>query len=234
MRKFKATFIVLSLLLLCTVLNSCLSVDRKIKLNRDGSGEETMKISFMKEFFAMVSSMSEIMDSTKKQAFIDSLYNDQIFMDKTRSEYDSIPGIKVLDIFSERNPDSSFNITVKYSFDSISRLGSAMESTLSDDKPKDPAIVTLIREGDELVFSYIYENNKLTDEMEEGDSLMTEMRSGMSKLFGSGAISFEIEFPYEIISSNAVSSGGNILKWSYPMSEVFLIKDLKLEARLKE
>jgi hypothetical protein len=234
MKIFRATFIVLTLLIVCTTLNSCVSVERKIKINKDGSGEETMKISFMKEFYSMMSSMASIMDSTRQKEFLDSLYNDEIFMNKTKSGYDSIPGLNISDIYSVRNSDSSNSFVIKYSFDSISKIGSSMEKTIEEDnKKKSPAIVTLEKDGDEIVFSYLYEQPKGED-IPENDSLMEEMKLGMAKMFGNGYINFEIEFPYEIISSNATSSDQRTLKWNYPISDVFMNSIMKLEARMKE
>jgi hypothetical protein len=234
-KNYKATFKVIILLLLCASLNSCLSVDRKIKLNKDGSGEETMTISFMKEFYSMMSSMASIMDSARKEAFLDSLYSDDIFMNKTKSGYDSIPGIKISDIYSKRNPDSSNSFVIKYSFDSISSLGTSLDKAINEDNDSkiSPATVTLTKEGDELVFDYIYEQ-PASEEMPENDSLASQMKSGMSEMFGNGFINFEIEFPYEIVSSNATSADQRTLKWYFPMSEVFLQSKMKLEARMKE
>lgn len=235
MKNLKATFKVIILLLLCASLNSCLSVDRKIKLNKDGSGEETMTISFMKEFYTMMSSMASIMDSTRKEAFLDSLYSDDIFMNKTKSSYDSIPGIKIIDIHSQKNPDSSNSFVIKYSFDSISSIGTSLDKTINDDKKdnKAPAIVTFNKEGDDFVFNYIYEQ-PASEEIPENDSLAQQMKTGMSEMFGNGFINFEIEFPYDIVSSNATSSDQRILKWYFPMSDIFMQSKMKLEARMKE
>jgi hypothetical protein len=234
MKTFKATLIVLTILLMCTSMNSCISIDRKIKINKDGTGEEIMKISFMKEFYTMMSSMASIMDSSRQQDFLDSLYNDEIFMNKTRSGYDSIPGLKISDIYSERNPDSSNSFVIKYSFDSINKIGSSLEKAIEEDnKDKSQAVVTMNKEGEEIVFSYIFEQPAGGD-IPESDSTMEEMKLGMAKMFGNGYINFEIEFPYEVISSNATSSDKNILKWNYPISDIFMSSRMKLEARMKE
>ena len=72
-----------------------------------------MTISFMKEFYTMMSSMASIMDSARKEAFLDALYSDDIFINKTKSGYDSSPGIKISDIYSKRNPDSSNSFVIK-------------------------------------------------------------------------------------------------------------------------
>lgn len=222
--------------MICASLNSCLSVDRKIKINKDGSGEETMTITFMKEFYSMMSSMSSMMDSSRRESFLDSLYNDEIFLSKTKSEFDSLPGVDITDIYSQRNQDSSSSFIIKYRFDNISKIGSSLENAIDDKgdgEKRDPTIVTMNKDGNEIVFDYLYEQNK-TDEALEKDSLNEEMRTGIAKMFGDGFINFEIEFPYEVISSNASSSDKNTLKWSFPMPEVFMNSKMHLEARMKD
>lgn len=234
MKKIKATFIISTILLLCVTYSSCISIDRKIKLNKDGSGEEIMKISFMKEFYTMMSSMASVMDSARQKEFLDSLYSDEIFMDKTKSGYDSIPGLHIEDIYSQRNPDSSNSFVIKYSFDSISRIGSSIDKTFDENsKKKNSALVTFNKEGDEIVFNYLYEQPSGED-IAESDSLMDEMKLGMAKMFGNGYINIEIEFPYEIISSNATSAENRTLTWNYPISDVFMNSRIKLFATMKQ
>ncbi|HMQ69726.1 MAG TPA: hypothetical protein PKA90_12165 [Ignavibacteria bacterium] len=219
---------------ICFSLSSCIGVDRQIRLNKDGSGEETMKITFMKEFYGLMSSMSAMMDSARQESFLDSLYNDQIFIDKTKNGYDSIQGVKIIDISSQRNEDSSSTFTIKYSFDNLDILGSSLQKTLEDEndnQDKIPTVVTMMPEGDNVVFRYDYEN---PEEDTEIDSTEIAMKNSMMKIFENGYINFEIEFPYEVISSNSTSANGNILKWDYPMKDIFMDSKLNLEAVMKK
>ncbi|MCB0728080.1 MAG: hypothetical protein R3A12_18100 [Ignavibacteria bacterium] len=227
-------FSFLIIIAICFSLSSCIGVDRQIKLNKDGSGEETMKITFMKEFYGLMSSMSAMMDSARQESFLDSLYNDQIFIDKTKNGYDSIPGVKIIDISSQRNADSSSTFTIKYSFDNLDVLGSSLQKTLEDEndnQDKIPTVVTMMPEGDNIVFHYDYEK---PEEEGEIDSTEIAMKNSMMKIFENGYINFEIEFPYEVISSNSTSANGNILKWDYPMKDIFMDSKLNLEAVMKK
>ncbi|MBK8550104.1 MAG: hypothetical protein IPL53_03220 [Ignavibacteria bacterium] len=233
MNKYKQIFNVIFLLILCVSLNSCLSVDRKIKLNRDGSGEEVLTVTFMQEFYSLMSSMTSLMDSTRRDSFLDSLYSDEIFINKTKGKYDSIPGITVNEIYSKKNYDSSQSFIISYSFDSLSKIGSLLEKTVeSDDEIKSPAVVTMINEGDLVKFNYIYEQTA-EEPISDNDSLNAQMKAGIAEMFGSGFVNFEIEFPYEVVSSNATSANGNILTWNLPMTEVFMTSSMKLEATMK-
>ena len=236
MKNHLLIFKIILLLVICATLNSCLSVDRKIKINIDGSGEETMKITFMKEFYSMMSSMSSLMDSSRRESYLDSLYNDEVFLSKTKSEFDSLQGIDITDVYSQRNPDSSSSFIIKYKFDNIVKIGSSLEKAIDDNgdgEKRNPTIVKMNKDGDEVVFDYLYEQKK-SDEALENDSLNEEMRTGIAKMFGNGFINFEIEFPYEVISSNATSSDKNTLIWNFPMPEVFMNSKMHLEARMKE
>lgn len=232
MTKFKISVSVIVIMLTSISMFSCLSVDRHIKINSNGSGEEVMKITFLKEFYAMISSMSSIMDSTRRQGFLDSLYSDQIFLDKTRNSYDTIPGIKLIEMFATKNPDSSNSFTIKYEFDSIKKIGQSM-GQLKDSNDKSTTLVELDKNGGDVKFLYLYEQ-EMPAEVPANDSLMSEMRKGMAAMFGSGNINIRIEFPYEVISSNATSTEGNTLIWNYPISEIFMTSSMKLEANMKE
>ncbi len=229
------------IVIISSIFSSCLSVDRKIIINKDGSGEETLKITFLKEFYTAIGSMATLMDSTRRQGFLDSLYSDEIFMSKTRSQYDSIIGIKVIDLFATKNVDSSKSFTIKYQFDSIKKIGSALGSLKNDNNDnnksnshKDPeANVKFSKEDNNIVFSYVFEQQP-PEGMPANDSTSENMKKGMSELFRGGVINFEIDFPYEIISSNATSSAGNRLIWNYPLSKVFMSGKMDLEAVMSE
>ncbi len=218
-------------ILLSISLYSCLSIDRDIKINRDGSGQEVLKITFLKEFYSMISSMSSLMDSSRREGFLDSLYDDKIFLDKTRSSYDTIAGIKIIELFAAKNTDSSNSFTIKYDFDSIQKIGQSL-GQLNDSNDKSRTVVRLDPDGSDIKFLYLYEQSA-SAELPANDSLSEEMRKGMAEMFGSGKINIRIEFPYEVISSNATSNEGNTLTWNYPISEIFMTSSMRLEVNMK-
>ncbi len=231
----KNTLRIVIALFLSVMLSSCLSVSRNIKINKDGSGNETFSITFQKEFYEMMSSFSSMMDSSRKQSYLDSLYNDQIFINETRNKYDSIPGVKILDIHSEKGMDSSNKIIVSYEFDSVSKIGSALNS-LDEENKDSKTTVTWIKEGDDIMFDYLYKQSLKGDEDLEAmnDSLTGEMMKGLAEMFRGGSIDIQIEFPFEVVSSNAASTTGNILHWNYPMSDLIMNGKMELKARIRE
>lgn len=182
----------------------------------------------------MMSSLAAMMDSTRRQAYLDSLYSDEIFMNETRSKYDSVAGVKILDIHSEKGIDSSNKIVVTYQFDSVSKIGSAL-SSLNDDNDKSTTIVTWKEESNDIVFDYLYEQRMGEIEgMDMNDSLAQQMKAGFAEMFKGGSLDVQIEFPFEVVSSNAMSAEGNNLHWNYTMSDLILNGKMNLQARMRQ
>ncbi len=220
----------LTLIILCSVVfTSCLSVNRNIRINKDGSGEETMKVTFQKQFYDIMSSMTSLMDSTRRQGYLDSLYSDELFMTQTKDKYDSIPGIKLIDLSTEKGLDSSTSIIVQYQFDSVLKIGQSMGS-LKQESSNSITNVNWSKDGDKILFKYLYEESP---ESGMGDSSSADMKNGIAKMFGGGEFNITIDFPYDVISSNATYANGNILHWKYTMPELVTQGNMKLEAVLK-
>jgi len=233
MRTSKKFFLLFVLISSSIIFSSCISINRNISVNKDGSGSEIMTIKFNKVFYEMMVSMSSLMDSTRRQGYLDSLYSDEIFVDKTKDKYDSTQGIKLIDIYSFKDPDSSNSFVIKYEFDSLIKIGSSLNNISSSGDTEDKMIVIYNREGNDILFNYIYEEATPQD-AQTNDSLTAEMRKSMSELFKGGNFTFEIQFPYEVISTNAQSSEGNKLKWDFPISDMMSTGKMKLEAVLKD
>ncbi|HMS64492.1 MAG TPA: hypothetical protein PKD83_04465 [Ignavibacteria bacterium] len=233
--------LIFTIVIFCaTLFSSCLSVDRNIIINKDGSGSETMTISFDKIFYETMSSMTFLMDSNRVQGFLDSLYSDEVFVNETREKFESRPGINLLDIYSHKNEDLSNSFIVKYEFDSIKKIGSTVLSKFEqnnnpDSVSKDDSDTEIIftREGENVLFSYNYLKEGAEGEINPDDSLANEVNKGMADMFKDGNITIEINFPYDVISSNADSTVGNTLKWMYSLSKTISKGEMKLEAVMK-
>lgn len=226
--KFILSFVIF---IFCTIVfSSCLSIDRNIKINKDGSGEESMKITFQKEFYEIMSSMTALMDSTRKQGYLDSLYNDDIFLSQTRQKYDSIPGINLISLTSEKGSDSSNSLIIRYNFDSVKKIGESLENVK---KEGDNSISKAVwnNKDNKIFFEYLYEQSPGKNII--SDSSESEMES-LSTLFDGGGYNITIDFPFNVISSNAVSVNGNTLTWKYSMPDIIKQGKLKLEAVLEK
>lgn len=233
MKISKTLFVLFILISSAIIFSSCISINRNISVNRDGSGTEVMTIKFNKIFYELMASMSSLMDSTRRQGYLDSLYSDEIFVDKTKNKYDSTPGVKLIDIHSLKGSDSSNSFVIKYEFDSLIKIGSSLKNIGSSDSNEDLTMVVYNKEGNDILFNYIYEEAAPQD-LETNDSLKEQMKKSMSELFQGGHFTFEIQFPYEVISSNAKSTEGNTLKWDFSISDLMSTGKMKLEAVLKD
>ena len=235
MRSGKYLFYFIVLPAIAFTLSSCLSLKREIKVSRDGSGNETMTIKFDKVFYDIMGSFSSIMDSVKSADFMDSLYKDEDFISKTKSRYDSTPGVRLLEIYSHKNEDLSNSFVIKYEFDSLKRLKSAVMNKF--DKPENDNSETEIiydKSDGKVNFRYIYSNTKQENTGDNSDTLSTAVSKDIMELFKDGEVLFEIEFPYEIISSNAVQTEGKKLIWKYSLSETMSADKMILEAVMKD
>lgn len=217
------------------LFSSCLSVNRNISLNKDGSGTETMTIKFGKVFYDMMASMSSLMDSASARNLIDSLYNDEEFINNTREKYSSVPGVKLLEIYSQKNEDLSNSFIIKYEFDSVQKISSSELSKFNT--PEDnssSAEVVYEKDGGKISFSYIYSGKPSEISQTPQDSLSDQIGMQVKDIFKDAEVTFEIQFPCEVIFSNADKSDGNKLTWNYSLSDAMSSGTMKLEAVMQD
>lgn len=233
-------FIVPFIICFIFTFSSCISFKRDIVLNKDGSGTEHLVITFQKLFYDMISSMTAFMEPSRQEGYLDSLYSDDIFMKENLDKYDSVPGFKLLEYSSSTNPDSSKSFTFKYEFDSVYKIGKSVSAIKAQDSKLPDATITFDNSDKEnVIFRFDYSNKFYTDTNEavtdaSADSLTAEMVKGMAEMFEGGIIEITIEFPYDIISTNADSSSGRKLYWNSSMKNLIMNEELLLEAVMKE
>ena len=182
-----------------------------------------------------MASMTSLMDSTRRQGFLDSLYSDDVFENKTVEKYDSIQGIKIIDLSTVMNNDSSKTFTIDYEFDDITKIGSSL-NYINENDDKYKTDVTFKEDNGKVTFHYLYEmkDDDLTESFDDNDSLAQKMKLSMAKMFEGGDFDFEVELPYEVISTNANEQDGRKLKWNFSMSDVFTKDKISLEAEMQK
>lgn len=234
-KKYISVVIIFAFLIL--TFSSCISFKRDIRLNKDGSGSESMKITFHKAFYEIMSSMTSFMDDSRREGYLDSLFNNDLILNETKSKFDSLSGINLTGYFSEKNPDSSNSFTIKYDFDSVYKIGSSSFSALKSGSEELPAAKVFFDNSDKsnIIFRYEYSNDmKGFSDSGKADSLSEQMLRNMADMFEGGMLELTVTFPYEIISSNSDSSSGNTLYWKNSIKESMLNKKMILEAVMKE
>lgn len=223
----------LLIIVLCFVsLSSCIDVDRKIKVNADGSGSETQTFNIDRTFYDLVFAMVNSMDSTKSKGVRDSLYNHEDMLGKIRENLSKQEGVEIVDLNGTTNADSSTTYKFTYNFTKIEKIGYATNISpkeLSGDE-KNKSEVTWIDNGDKINFSLLYKPNNDNEESNE------ENNKAFAFLFANKNIKFEIEFPYDIEKSNGQSFNGKTGNWVFPLTELMKNKDQKLflEVTLKK
>ena len=233
MKKIKHLLSLLIILALTISLTSCLSFVRDIKIFKDGSGEETLTIEFGRDLMMMLVAFVGASDSTREKSYTDSLYNDELFIQDTKAKYEDIPGVTLININSKTNKDSSKTMTVTYLFDDVSIIGSAVD--VGNDLPKSKTEITYKDKEDKVYFKYVYEPKKDEDTNDETDSTEADFKESMAEIFKDYAMEFNIEFEYDVISTNATYIDGRRLTWLYDMSEIYMMEEpLVLEAVLQK
>ncbi len=218
--------------LIALLFSSCISVERRVKLEPDGSGTEELKMIFHREFYTTLGTFAVMFDSTGSMAGVmDSMYNVTSDLNKLREQFNSTDGVTLIDTYNEIQPDSSNIVFVKYSFNNVEKIGQSMNKVNSDFE-ENPSKVTFESDDGNYVFRYLYENTD-TSMSGMGDSASKQMMAGLAGLFSEGKFLFELDAPFDVISSNATSQTGRKLVWDLKMSELMSQENYLLEAVMK-
>lgn len=208
--------------------SGCIEVQRDIVINYDGSGSEVMTMNFDKLFFDLVIGLVEQFDTTGTKNIRDTLYNDDLFTLDTRNSVQDREGIKLININSVTNPDSSKSMFVSYEFDNVKRLANPVESQALETSSYDYEI-DWIEDDTQIQFRYVIIPKLKTDENQNSNENKEILEQALVNKF----VVFNIDLPYTIISDNSDSSIGNKLTWKIPMSEMNNLEEkVTLEAVL--
>ena len=230
----KTRFYILTAVALISMmsLSSCLSIDRKIKINADGSGIETQTFNIDRTFYDLIYTMVQTLDSTRAGSVKDSLYNHEEMLKPIRTNLSSKEGIELISLTGETNKDSSVTYMFEYKFNEVAKIGYATNISAKDisSEKENKSEIVWQDNGNTINFSLLYKPDPGDDINQE------ENNKAFSFLFANKNVNFEIEFPYEIESSNAINVTGKKGVWSFPVSELMLdkTKKLYLEAVLKK
>ena len=213
-------------------LSSCLNIDRKIKINSNGTGTEVQTFDIDRRFYELLITMVQSLDSTKAKSVRDSLYNHETMLIPIRENLGSKEGIQLISLTGVTNEDSSVTYRFEYNFDDVSKLGYATNISAKEMSGEQQSKSEIIWKdnGNTVNFSLLYKPDP-GDDMNQEDNM-----KAFSFLFANKNVNFEIEFPYAIESSNAINTSGTKGVWSFPVSELMLdkTKKLYLEAVLRK
>ncbi|MBS1492009.1 MAG: hypothetical protein JST55_00780 [Bacteroidetes bacterium] len=202
MKKFYKQILIL--LPFVFLFSSCVDITRNIKLNKDGSGSETMNINISSQFFQMMKGLAAL-DTTKK---ID-VYQDSTIISEIKKNFKGNDLIELKDLTSANTPDSGKNLKVDYDFKDIKAIAVSMDD---DEASKSKSSIYMKEQGDIIKFYY-----EMANQDSENDNSMSELNGQM---FEGRQFILSIEFPYDVISSNATTQEGRKLTWVRPMNVI--------------
>src|SRR5690606_38130524 len=144
----------------------------------------------------------------------------------------NVDGLVLKEIYSTTNEDSSKTMYIRYDFDRIDLLGISMGSS-RDEVLSGKVTVLYEDQGENLKFSYLQEDSR--EQETENDSTYANLMEGVAEMFKGKEAVYNIEFSYEVLSSNAQLQDGRLLKWVYQMDDMVLNgNNVYLEAILKK
>ena len=241
MKKVKFTkFILLSFLPVFLFISSgCFDVKRDIKMNPDGSGDENLYVTLDKEFFERMDILatSDVTGKWKKRA--DSVKNNSMIENRIKMDMGRVGGTSVKEVKVTTNADGTKEIFLQYHFDEpIVLLKVIKECTFSWSNQLPVQFSTLKFQYDEGDLFFKHTTRKA--ERSFDDELMNSV---FSPTYAAKRVTYNIEFPFDVKESNAMTSAGRILTWEMTMENIMfnqqtdtasLVKDPTLELTYAE
>ncbi|MCX6166238.1 MAG: hypothetical protein NTU73_15485, partial [Ignavibacteriae bacterium] len=221
----------LSVIFIAILFSSCISIERTIRINEDGSGKEMITIHYKKEFFDFLKSTAFAFDSVKGKDIIDSIYNEETYTKDIKKNYKKINGITLKDVKTKMNPDSSMNLYVDYTFENIEKLSETLQSiekkdenTLGNSKTE----ISFKKSGKKYLFNYNFQK------IDRGDT-NSSMNNSFAAFFKDQKMTYHITFPFNITSTNAMKTNGKTLTWEFDMDKMMTdTTKMIMEAEMKK
>lgn len=230
MKNFRIYIIILLLFFSAILLSSCIDIKRNIKINADGSGNEKQEINVDKMFYQMIIGLTSAFDSTKSLSIRDSLYNHTDILEGAKANLENNKGLEVVSLNGVTNVDSSSTYYLDYNFDKIEKIG--FTTSVNPEKigqtPENTPELVWNDKGNKIIFTFKYIPST-------SDKDSNNLNQGMEFMFANKNMTFNIEFPFEIETTNALSYSGKTAKWILSLQELYSKKDIfLLEATLKK
>ncbi|MBS1515707.1 MAG: hypothetical protein JSS63_11790 [Bacteroidetes bacterium] len=215
---------ILFLLPFVVLFSSCVDITRNIVINKNGTGKETMTVNLSSQFFRMMQALASL-DTTKKT----NPYDDTEIISQINSSFKNSEYISGMNVNSALNADSSKTLTVNYNFSKISVLALDMNNLSGNGD----SLIYLREENGNMKFYYKLVNENGDDQ--NSDSTNNSMDELSAKMFEGKTFTVNIEFPYDVISTNASSQNGRKLTWVFPMDVIKKAGDTRvMEAVLRK
>lgn len=214
----KTVYLYLFLFIVAFLFQGCFDVKREIKFYPNGSGTEKITVTLDRSLFNLFPSYV-LADNTGRAKKLSGIINDdtQLYKWLTASMQRSA-GTQVTNLLVTDKSDESKEIIIEYMFDEPGSLLKVMKETTFDFSNQLNVSFSTLKfflEDEDLTFKHVIRNaNRSFD-----DSLALNIFSG---LIQSNIVYYSIEFPFEILTSNAQSQAEKVLNWQFPLSNALL------------
>jgi len=211
------------------IIQSCITIERNIIINEDGSGKETTVITYERAFFDFIVGSALSFDSVNGKSIIDSIFNEDAYAMEIKDKYKEINGIKLKDVNAKLNSDSSLTLKIHYTFEKISKLTSTFQALEDKDGFAGTGKTEIVYKKDGKKIHFRYKYNPESD----SDSAKS-IKNSLSGFFKEQKMIFNITFPYAITSSNAHKTSGKTLSWIFDAGKVMTdtnVIDMKAELK---
>lgn len=223
----KKTFFALLAISFFLFSQGCFDVHRDIKFYPNGSGIEIVHLTLDKSFFDAFENYSSVDKSgiSKKYKI---LFNDNTaFTESVIKDIQKTSGTSLKEI-SITDKEGGKDIRFEYTFDEPSVLSRIIKEVTFPFSNQLNVVWSTIKfqlEGDVVHFKHVL--RKAERSFTDNDA-----NTSFSGLINSRNLYYNVEMAFEVTSSNAITSSGNTLNWSIPMSQIFseqaeLISDMK-------
>lgn len=193
-----------AVIILSSILVSCIQYQEKMKLNTDGSGEITFSVGISESFFNLGDQSGEMKNFDES---------------KIKENFENKKGIKLLNSRAYTQEGNKW-VEIKLSFESLEAL---MES--NKDTTQQAMIGELSLTEDAKGNMVFTRKISKSDQSEKNDTNSDEIGTGMMEMmFGQYKWKYELILPGKIISTNAekndVDYSSNTVRWALSMASL--------------
>ena len=212
----KLSFKILILLAFTVSVSGCFDVQRDIKMYPNGGGVEEIRVMLDKDFFDTFETYASTDQTGRARKKLDSLKDNVLLYNGVMTDLQRTSGTSIKDLVITDKEGGAKEIYIKYTFDDPQvLLNIVKEATFSFSNQINIIWETIkfLQDDDNLKFRFVMRkaNRAYDDELALG-IFSTE-------ILGKTA-AFNIEFPFEVTTSNAQSQAGNLLTWTVSMNDI--------------
>jgi hypothetical protein len=212
----KLSIRILILFALIISFSGCFDVQRDIKIYPNGGGVEELRVMLDKDFFDTFETLASTDQTGRAKKKLDTLKDNLLFYSGLMADIQRTPGTSIQELLITDKEGGAKEIYIKYTFDEPQALIDIVkEATFSFSNQINIIWQTMkfLQDENDLKFKYVLRKaNRAYD-----DELALSIFSG---LLLTKTASFNIEFPFEVTTSNASSQTGNLLRWTASMNDI--------------